>query len=45
MATAPWNDATPVLGVLFEGLALEGVDLVSDKAGHYHYSSGIVFPQ
>src|SRR5690606_28374489 len=36
VAAAPRNDASPVGGVLPEGLALKGIDLVADDAGDAH---------
>src|SRR5262249_5434388 len=35
-APAARNDASPVLGILAEGVALERIDLVADEAGHGH---------
>jgi hypothetical protein len=35
-ATASRNDAAPGFGVAFEGVALEGVNLVADEAGDGH---------
>jgi hypothetical protein len=36
MAAATRNDATPILGILLEAVALEGIDLVTDDAGYRH---------
>jgi DNA-binding transcriptional ArsR family regulator len=39
MASASRNDATPVLGVLFESVSLERIDLVADDASYFHFAS------
>jgi hypothetical protein len=39
MAAAARNDTSPILGIGFEFLALEGVYLVADNAGDGHVRS------
>jgi hypothetical protein len=39
VASASGNDPAPILGILFEGIALEGVDLVADDAHDCHWQS------
>jgi hypothetical protein len=39
MPAAAGNDAAPILGILFELVSLEGVNLVADDAHDFHWQS------
>jgi hypothetical protein len=39
VASASRNDAAPILGILFEGIALKRIDLVVDDAHNCHWQS------
>lgn len=40
LSAASGNDASPVLGIILESIALERVDFIADKTGDGHMASG-----